>query len=122
MRSFECLRDLDNLLSGFARPKVNCRTDTFSSHVISLFNGSEHNLVEFVRVCKKLVMVDFNNEWNFVRVFLAHYAQYSDSRGNGIASAFNSKSYDIFRIEVIRIFGKRSSCTVLDPLISRKIV
>ena len=65
-------------------------------------------------------MVDFDDEGDFVRVFARHGAQHAESRGDGIATALDGESDDVFRIEIQRIRSERSPCRVFDPLIYRQ--
>src|SRR5262245_12182061 len=109
MRFGKTTRDLHDLSSAFLRSEVDRRPNRCGSHVVSLFNRSEHNLVEFVREGQQLVVVEFHEERNLMRILSGHCAQDSESGGDGIAAAFNGEAHDVFGIEIIRVFGETGS-------------
>ena len=83
-------------------------------------DGAEHGLVVPVGHAQEFIMVDFDDERDFVRVFPAHDAQYAIGGGNAVAAAFNGQLYDVFRIEINRVGGKRGTAAVLNALINRE--
>ena len=47
-------------------------------------------------------------------------AESAERRRNGVAAPLHCQAKDVFRIEVVGIFGKRGPCAMFNPLIDRK--
>lgn len=62
-------------------------------------------------------MVDFDHERDFVSVFAANHAEDAKGRADHVASAFDGKLNDSSGVKANRVFGKRGSGRVFDPLI-----
>jgi hypothetical protein len=65
-------------------------------------------------------VIQFDDEGNSVCVFSGHHRKDPKSAGNCITSAFESQAYNIFGIEILRIFCKRSTGAVFNTLIYGK--
>ena len=84
------------------------------------FHCAEQNLIEFIRQREQFVVIDLNDERNLVRVFSRDRAQHAERRSDTIAATFDGKLDDVFRIEVLRIRGERSTGGMLNALVNRK--
>ena len=91
-----------------------------SAQVIRLLNAGKQTLVIRIGISEKLVMIDLDNERNFVGVFAGNGSQHAQGGGNGIAAAFNRQLDNIFRIEIDRVGCKGCPGGMLDPLIDRQ--
>ena len=108
------------LTTAFRRAKVDSGTDGDRAEVEGLLNGSEHGLVVQRRQGQGFVVVEFDQERDFVRVFARDAGEYAVGRGDRIASAFDGEFDDVLRIKVLRVDGKGSASRVFDPLIDRQ--
>ena len=71
-----------------------------------LFDRAEQNLIEFVRQCQQLIVINFDDERNFVRVLSRDAAQDTEGRSDAVAAAFDRQLHDVPRIEIFRIRSK----------------
>ncbi len=117
VRVLERLADFDDLARGFFAAKVDGRPDRRGAHIPGLLHVGKHHLVEFVGVGEELVMIDFDQERNFVRIFAAHHPEHAQGGSDRVASAFDSKVHDSFGIKASWVLSERRSPGVLDPLI-----
>src|SRR5262249_58736114 len=60
----ECLADLDNLAAALIGAEINCCADGGRAHVIGLLDGAEENLVSFVGIGEKFVVIELREERN----------------------------------------------------------
>ena len=65
-------------------------------------------------------MVQFHYKRNFVSILTGNSPQNTESRSNGITSAFNGQFYNIFRVKIDGIRSERSSGCMLNILVDRK--
>src|SRR5437773_7636867 len=106
-----------DLSCGFIRAEINRRTHRHGAEVVRLFHGAEQYLIEFIRQRQHLVVVDFDDERNLVRVLSGNASQYPECRRYAIAAPFDSEFDDVLRIEVLGIRRKGSPGGMLDALI-----
>jgi hypothetical protein len=57
--------------------------------VAPTLDAAKKNFVGFVGEGEQFVVIDFYQEWNFVRVFAGDGAEHAERRGHGIAAAFD---------------------------------
>ena len=114
------LRDLDQLPVGIIRPKIDRRADCRRTHVIGLFHRAKQNLFKVIRIRQQLIMIDLHQKRDFVRVLTRHHAEHPKRGGNRIASAFDGKLDNVFRIKVIRVFCKACAAGMFDTLVHRQ--
>src|SRR6185295_18619767 len=76
-----------------------------------------NNLIKTIRIRQKLVVVEFENERNLVRVLSRDRAQHSERGGDGVTAAFDCEFHDVLRIKVLDVRRERSPGRVLDTLI-----
>ncbi len=112
--------DFDDLAIGLVGTEIDGCADSGSTHVPSLLNSTEEHLIEFIGVSEQFVVIDLHDEGNLVRIFVCHGAENSERGSYGVALAFYRELDDIFRVEIVRIFGEASARGVLDALIDRK--
>lgn len=103
---FECLTDFDELASGVIGAEIDGCTDGDCAHIPCLFNLSEHHLVSLVGVGEEFVMVDFDHERDFVRVFAADHSEHAEGGANHVASTFDSEFDDSGGVEADGVFGE----------------
>ena len=85
-----------------------------------LFDLREIDLVEPVRVGEQFVVVQLDEERNFVRVFAGHRAKDAERGGDGVAAAFHGELDDVFRVEIIRVVRKAGAGGMFDALVHRQ--
>jgi hypothetical protein len=112
------LAHFDDLPSGFGRAEVDRGADRDRAHRFRLIDAGEENLVVFVGIGQKLVVIELEQERNPVRIFSGACTQHAQRRGDRIASAFDCQAHDILRIEVLRVLGERCAGAVLDALVN----
>ena len=100
------LGNLGDLPRRFVRAKIDRRADRDRAHIVRLLDRAEHHLVEFVRIGQQLVVIDFHDERDLVRVFAGDRAQHAKGRGHGVAAALDGELDDIFGVEILRIRRK----------------
>src|SRR5215216_4880908 len=98
------------------RAKVYRSADSGCTQIPGFFDVSEHDLVILRRIRKQLIMIYFDDKGDFMGVFPRHYGEIAERRRDRITAAFNRKFYDIFRIKIQPICGKRAPSTMLDSL------
>src|SRR5262249_6229617 len=91
--------------------------DPGRAHVESLLDAAEHHLVEFVRISEELVVVELDDEGNFVRVFARARTEHAERRSHGVASALDRQLDDVCGIEVDRILRETRAGRMLDALV-----
>ena len=96
----ESLTDLDDLPSAFRRAEVNRRADSGTSHVVRFPDGTPQDLVGLVGIGQQFVVVDLDQEGDFMGVLAGHHAQHAEGRGHRVAAALDRELDDIFWIEV----------------------
>src|SRR5690606_1255590 len=77
------------LTSGLVRSEVDSSTDGNGAQVPGIFHRSKHNLVVFVRMRQKLVVVYFDDEGNLVSILSRDHRQRSIRSGHSVTTAFN---------------------------------
>src|SRR5947209_6465791 len=82
----KCLRDFNNLTAALVGPEVNRGAYRGGPHVGGLLDSAKHDLVGFIWIGEELVVIDFNQERDLVRVFASHRSENSIGRGNGVAA------------------------------------
>jgi hypothetical protein len=120
VRPLERSGDLLDLPARLGRAVVHGRPHRRSAHVEGLIHRAEQPLIVGVRIAQQLVVVDFDDERNLVRVLPRDRAQHAQRRGYGVAVALDGQLHDVLGIEVDRVRGERGSRRVLDPLIDRQ--
>ena len=113
----EGLGNLDNFPVGVVGSKVDRGTDGGRAHVMSGFDFSKENFLEGVRVGEEFVVVDFDEEWNLVRVFARDRAEDAEGRADGVATAFDGELDDVLGIEISGVFGEAGAGGALDALV-----
>src|SRR5438552_2235220 len=116
----EGVADFDDLAAALIGTEINGGADGGGAHVIGFFYGAEEDLVGFVGVGKEFVVIDFDDEGNFVSVLASDRAENAKSRGDGVALAFDSELDDVFAVEVVGVFREAGAGGVLDALIDGK--
>ncbi len=101
------LRHFDDLARRIRRAKVNGGAHGHGAHVPTLLDGTERNLLRFVGVSQKLVVVELHDERDFVGVLARHRAQHAERAGHGVAPAFERQPHDVLGVEVVGVLGKR---------------
>jgi len=86
---------------------------------MGFLDGAKQDLIEFIGQGQQFVMIDFYDEWDFVRVPASHAAEHAERRGDPVTATFNRQLHDIVRVEVLRIRRERSAGRVLDALIDQ---
>ena len=117
VRQVERLRDLDQLAAALRRTEIDRGPDGLGAHVPGVAHRAEQHLVVGVGVRQQLVVVDLDDEGDFVRVSARHGAQHAEGRGDGVAAAFEGEFQNVFRIEIGGIRGERSARGVLNALV-----
>ena len=69
MSILESFANFNDLTVAFITTEIDCRANCRSAHIICLLYAGEHDLIKFIRVCKKFVMVNFYYERNFMSIF-----------------------------------------------------
>lgn len=120
VRAMKGLAHLDDLPSALLASKINGRADGDRSHVPGLVNMREHDLIELVRICEQLVVIELHDKRNLGRELFRARTQNTQSRSHRIASALDRQTDDVDRIEIDRIPGKARAGAVLHALIHRQ--
>ena len=119
MSTVECFCDFDQLARAFFRTEVDGRANSNRAHIPCLFDLTEHDLIMFVGIGQQFVVVDFDEEGDFVGILPRHRTEHAKSGSHRIAPALNRQFDDLFGIEINRIFGERRATGMLDTLIDR---
>src|SRR5882672_6866887 len=117
MRLGEGLADFGYLSGGFVGAKVDGGAYRYRAQVLRFLDRAKQHLVKLIRQRQQLVMIDFHDERNLVRILTSDDAQHAKGRGNSVAATFHCQLHNIFRIEVLRIGSKGSAGGMLDTLI-----
>src|SRR5690606_5791638 len=118
--TFKRLSHLNDLTAGVLGTEINCSSHRGGSEIPCIPDAAKHNLVVLGRISKEFVVVEFNDEGDFMGVLPRHHGEITECSGDGIATTFNGKPDNVFRIEIHGVGGKRSPCGMLDTLINRK--
>ena len=110
--------DFLNLTRRLRRSKVDSCANGNSTQIPGLLNRAIHDLIVCFRVAKKLIVVELNDEWNFVCVLARHHAKDAKCRCDRIAAAGDSQIDNVFRIEIDRIRREGSGGGVLNALVN----
>src|SRR5215470_290792 len=89
------------------RTEINRGADAGASHVEGLLDIRKTNLIEAVRIRKKLVVIELQKERNLVRVLPCNCAENAKRGGDGITATFNCELHNVFGIEIERVWSKR---------------
>src|ERR1035438_4834822 len=116
----EGLAYFDDLAVALLGAEIDRGTDRGSTHVIGFLHGAEENLVELVGISEQFVVIQFDEEGNFVRVFPRHRAEYAEGRSDSVTAPFDGELHDIFAVEIIRVLGKTGPGGMLNALINGK--
>ena len=108
MRQLKGAADLHDLPTAFRRSKIDRRTNTGASHVISLLDGGEKSLIMDIRIREQFIMINLEDERNLMGIFARDGSQHAKRRRDSIAAALDRQANDIFRIEIFRIRSERS--------------
>src|SRR5882724_4648681 len=111
---------LHNLTRALVGTEIDGSADGSGTHIGRLLYRAEHDLVELVRKGQELVVIDFHEKWNLVGIFTSHSTQNPKGGSKRIAAAFDSQAYNIFGVEIIRVFGKTRAGGMFDSLVHRK--
>ena len=82
-----------------------------------MLHGSEKHLIETIGKGQQLIVIDFHNEWDFVRVLARNRAEHAEGRSYGVAAAFDGEFYDVLAVEIIRVLREAGAAGMLDSLI-----
>src|SRR5438045_1821506 len=105
MRVRENLCNFNNLPRALLRTKIDSGPDCCRAHLCCLPDSAKHDLVKFVRISEQFVMIHFHQEWYTMSILPGYCTQDSKGGCHGIAAAFHRKPHDVFRVEIIRVFG-----------------
>jgi len=114
------LGDFDDLTARMIGTEVNRRADGGRTEVIRLFHRAEFDLIKFVRIAEKLVVVDLDDERNLVGILPCDRRQNAERRGDGVATAFDSELDDVLAVEVHRILREARATRMFNALIDRQ--
>jgi hypothetical protein len=106
-----------NLPIGFGGAEINGRADGDGAHIERLLHVAEDDLIEFVRIGEKLVVIELDQEGNLMGVFARTGAEHAERRGDCIASALDGQFDDALGIEIGGIGRKAGAGGMLDALI-----
>jgi hypothetical protein len=113
----ECDADVVKLASAFSGSPIHGCADGDCAHVVSLFDGRKHGLVVLVRHAQKFVVINLQDEGDFVRVLAGVKTENTQGAGDAVGAAFDGELDDVFRIEEQRVRRERSAGRVFDALI-----
>src|ERR1700756_4925823 len=120
MRVCESPADLDNLAVALLRAEIDRGAYGGWAHVVRDLHGREKHLIELVWVGEQFVVIQLHDERDFVRVLSGDGAEDAAGSGHSVTPAFYGEFYDIFRVEVVRVFCETCARGVLDPLVYGK--
>src|ERR1700756_5547504 len=100
MRLRECMCNLLQLPRRFVGTEINRRSDCDRAHVPCLLNGAVHHLVELVGVRQHLIVIELDDERNFVCPLASNAAENAKCRCDRVASTFDSKLDDLVTVEI----------------------
>ena len=69
MSIFKSLRYFHYLAATLLRTEINSGSNCYGAHIPCFFYCTEHYLVIAIRISKQFVMIQFDDEWNFMGVF-----------------------------------------------------
>ena len=117
VRVREGLADFDDLAVALLGAEVDGGADSGRAHVIGFLHGAEENLVDLVGEGEQFVVIDLDDEGNFVGVLAGDGAEDAERGGDRVAFAFDGELDDIFTVEIVGILGEARAGGVLDALI-----
>lgn len=120
MRALEGDRDLFDLAARLLGAEVNGGADRHRAHVERLLDAGVQGLVVLGRVAQRFVVVEFDQERNFMRVAARYRRQHAVGGSDAVTAGFNRQLDDVLRIEIQRVGGERGGGGVLDALIDRQ--
>src|SRR5690349_12811259 len=91
----ESLTDFDDLAIALVGAEINGGAYGDRTHVISLLDVGEENLVGLVGESQKLVVIELHQERNFVGVLASDGAKNSESGRNGVTLALDGQLDDV---------------------------
>ena len=115
VRLFKRLRDLNELTVTVFAAEINRRADADSAHIEGLLHTAKRDLLVGLWVGHQLVMVQLYDVWNAMGIFAGGRCQHTQRRCNAAASRLDGKLHDLSRVEINRVWRKRSTRSVLDP-------
>ena len=120
VRQSKGLRNLLDLPGAFGRSEVDGGSHRHGPHVVSLFHLGKENLIIAVGIRQQFIVVDFENEGDFMSILTGHRGKHPQSGGHTVASSFHGKLHDFFGVEILRIGSEGSSSGVFHSLIHRQ--
>src|SRR3989337_4271961 len=120
MCAFKRFGNFDDLAGRVIRAEVNGSPYRNRPQVPGILDGSKHDLVVFIRIGEQFIMIDFYYERYFVRILSGHHRQDTKCSSDSIATSFQRKLDDVFRIKISWIFCKRGSGTMFYSLVYRE--
>jgi hypothetical protein len=116
----ESAADLDDLAVGLIGAKINCGANGGSSHVIGFLNRAEEDLVKLVGIRQQLVVIDFRNKRNLVRILARNRSKHAKGGRHSVATSLDRKLHDVFTVKVIGILCEAGARRMLDALVHRQ--
>src|SRR6201987_867484 len=116
----ESTADFDDLAVGLIGAKINCGANGGSSHVIGFLNRAEEDLVKLVGIRQQLVVIDFRNKRNLVRIFARNRSKHAKGGRHSVAPSLDRELHDVFTVKVIGILCEAGARRMLDALVHRQ--
>ena len=120
VRAFKRSGDFFDLPTRLLGTEIDRRPDRHGAHIECLLNAGVQRLIVFGRVAQRLVMVQFDQEGDAVRIAARHRGQHAIGGGHAVTTGLNGQFDDIFRIKVQRVGGKRGASRMLYALVDRQ--
>src|ERR1043166_4784253 len=83
------LTHFDDLTRRLLRSEIDRSPNAHRAEVVCFFDSSEHDLVELVRQRQQLVVIDFHDERNLVRILPRHRTEHAECRGDCITTTLD---------------------------------
>ena len=120
VRLFEGFGNLLQLTVAFGAAPVYSCAYGYGAGVPGAFYGAEQSLIIAIGQAEEFVVVELYDKGDAVGVFAAHDAQHTKGGGDGVTAGFDGQLYNILRVKIHGVCGKRGTAAMFDALVHRE--